>query len=224
MSLGVLIALKFPMSFFMVCCLVQFPTKIPEMLRKFAAYQDKYGLKIDMKKWTKTVNYVSIYMMLSLSVSTPMYIFFFQSGIFSEKSVFSNLIFYFNISQNEYFKLFVMLLTVIKGLLLTYFYYCYYFLFFIMCRILISEYHGLNKELKEFIQTYNDDKCYPEELETVESFRKQHVAVTALTHTTNDVIRHMAGMQYGMTLPMLCLTLYGIVHGRIEVEDSYILR
>ena len=173
-------------------------------LTEFAKYSTKYGLGFDVNKLKSKIRITIIVIcVVSTTLGVPItfgcwyYLLNYWPGTIMEAFVYP---FYAWSNLPKYMFLFIEI--ALRSVLFHQFD-AVCILYYVICYIIWKEYKGINAKLKDIIdkQTFNE----------FESIRRKHETITRLLAEINPILQHLMFSVYASGIPMICLTIFGLV-------------
>ncbi|KAK3091278.1 hypothetical protein FSP39_018559 [Pinctada imbricata] len=221
LSFLVFVLMYIIISFYYTLFLRLMNCKLPAILKAFQNYHEEYDLTFDSKRWRKNIKILSVVSVLIYGVDVVGGTVIYNMSFLSEKSILNMQLYPANQISNQGIYLSMVFFVLLK-LIYTIAFHNYLIIFFcIISRVITKEYIHVTEKIKTYVKHLTDDEFY--DSTEISSIRKHHTAITDLMTATNDVMKHIAAIQYSVTIPIVCLILYGLIHGKLVTEDITIL-
>ena len=199
-------------------------TNLPSVLQKFEEYESKYGLEINSRRLRKRVVVVFVFLfMCSLTISFAM-VFAVQADLVAQDSVIVN-----SWTPFQYFSDDVLIplaiIIQIRVIIVSLFINCSIGVYAVIISFLKSEYKSVEKYVVDSIYGKGRICCEGTDFEykTIEKARLRHAHITHLLSSSNTILQHTAAMQFGISIPVSVMILYGLIHGKAAPGDFSLL-
>ena len=220
MTMCTLAVIYFGLVLYLTIWLKVSTANLPFVLKKFKEYESKYGLEINSCRLRRRIIVVFVFLfMFSLTSSFAM-VFAIRTDFVSHDSVIVSSWHPFQYSPENVFIPMAILIQ-IRVIIVSLFLNCSIGVYVVIISFLRCEYRSVEKYVVQSIYGRGIFCCEGTDFEyqTIERARLRHAHITHLLCSSNSILQHTAALQFGISIPVSVMILYGLIHGKAAPGD-----